>query len=67
MANPLDLPIPSLATQQTAKSFCRMTIIFPVSDDVKAVTVKTRISEILADVPQAQLTFTLADVPTPLP
>jgi len=46
---------------------CRITIVFPVSDDMQAVTYKKKIVESIADITEARIDFNLVTMPIKSP
>lgn len=46
------------------KDVCSMRIVFPVESDEQAVSIKKAISNILADIPNAFIAFSLSTPPT---
>ena len=50
---------------QQPKQVCSIRIMFPVDTDDQAIAYKKQISEVLADLPDARVEFTLATVPIP--
>lgn len=45
---------------------CTIRIAFPVETDEQAIGYKKKISEILADIPQVRIEFSLNNVPVPM-
>jgi len=45
---------------------CTIRIAFPVESDDEAIGYKKKISEILADIPQVRIEFSLNNVPVPM-
>ncbi len=50
-----------MENNKTPGQLCTMRIAFPVETDDQAIAIKKKISEILADVPDAQVNFSLAN------
>lgn len=48
---------------QTVKQVCTIQIGFPVETDEQAITYKKKISEVLADIPQVRIEFSLMSLP----
>ena len=49
------------------KEICTMRIIFPVVSDAQALDVKSKVSAVLVDIPDAQIHFALMPVPIAQP
>jgi len=45
---------------------CTIRIAFPVESDDKAIEYKKKISEVLSDIPQVRIEFSLNNVPVPM-
>lgn len=50
----------------TEIELCTIRIAFPVETDEAAIGYKRKISEILADIPQVRIEFSLNNVPVPM-
>lgn len=48
---------------QTPKQLCTLRILFPVGTDEQAIDYKKKITEILAPIPEAQISFSLMNAP----
>lgn len=49
------------------KQLCRMTLTFPVESDERAIDMKKKITTILTELPDAQIQFSLMNLPTKAP
>jgi hypothetical protein len=49
--------------ESTKQQICRMTIMFPVDNDEKAIEYKKSITGILSEIPDARIDFTLLTIP----
>ncbi|MBA7522239.1 hypothetical protein ES705_14357 [subsurface metagenome] len=47
----------------TPKQVCSIRIMFPVVTDEQAIEYKKKISDVLADIPQARIEFSLSTIP----
>lgn len=47
------------------KEVCSIRIMFPVESDEQAIGYKKKISNLLAEIPEAQIQFSLATMPEP--
>lgn len=47
------------------KEICTIRIMFPVESDEQAIEYKKKIAALLAEIPDAQLQFSLMNMPTP--
>jgi len=54
-------------TQPSAQEICSIRIAFPVESDEQAVSYKKKISNVLADIPTAQIQFSIMSMPVGLP
>lgn len=45
-----------------SKQACRITITFPVDSDEQAIGIKKKVSEIMAEKPDAQIQFSLMNI-----
>lgn len=50
-------------TKEKPKQFCRIVIMFPMDDDETAIVVRRGVTALLADIPNAQTTFFIANLP----
>jgi len=48
----------------TPKQVCSIRIMFPVDTDEQAIAYKKKIGDVLADIPQARIEFSLSTIPT---
>jgi len=46
-----------------SKQICSMRIMFPVESDERAIAYKKKVNNVLADIPQARIEFSLSSVP----
>ena len=46
------------------KEICKITLTFPVESDEKALELKKKISEVIAELSDAQVQFSLMNMPT---
>ena len=55
--------------QQTTmpQEICSMSIMFPVTSDEQAIEYKKKINDVLSDIPQARIEFSLTSIPVRLP
>lgn len=51
---------------QTQTEICSIRIGFPVESDEQAIAYKKKVSEILADIPEVRIEFSLSTIPTHL-
>lgn len=51
---------------QTGSELCTIRIMFPVTSDEQAIEYKRKIAEILAEVPDVQIQFSLMTNPRPV-
>lgn len=51
----------------TTNEICRMTLTFPVESDEKAIVIKKKIAEVLSELDDAQINFSLMNLPTKAP
>ena len=49
--------------EQSKKQVCSIRIMFPVETDEKAIEIKKKVSTALADISEAQIQFSLMDIP----
>ncbi len=46
------------------KEICTIRVMFPVSSDEEAIDIKKKVAELLSHLPESQITFSLANMPT---
>lgn len=63
MANDDDKTPKLYDTTPKPKQFCRIVIMFPMDDDETAIVVRRGVTALLADIPNAQTTFFIANLP----
>ena len=49
------------------KQVCRMTVTFPVESDEQAIAIKKKIGEATSELSEAQIQFSLMNLPTKAP
>lgn len=49
--------------EQPPKEVCTIRIMFPATSDEQAIQIKQKIKEVLSDVPDVQIHFTMMDMP----
>lgn len=49
----------------TASDICSIRIMFPVESDEQAINYKKKITALLAEIPEAQIQFSLSSIPPP--
>ena len=63
MDNPIEASEKKEQPQESAKEFCKITVAFPMLNLRQATELYGIITSRLADVPMAQVTFTIATLP----
>ncbi|KKM84270.1 hypothetical protein LCGC14_1300860 [marine sediment metagenome] len=56
-----------METKPAQKEICRMTLTFPVNSDEHAINIKKKISRVLSELQDAQINFSLMNLPNNAP
>ncbi len=56
-----------METKPAQKDICRITLTFPVDSDEQAIEIKKKIGSVLSELQDAQINFSLMNLPTKPP
>ncbi|MBA7713001.1 hypothetical protein ES703_121996 [subsurface metagenome] len=56
-------PNEQITNPLTSKQICQIRIMFPVDSDEQAIAYKKKITDVLTEIPEAQINFSLMSMP----